>query len=464
MLNVHPSLLPRWRGAAPIERAIMAGDEHTGVSIMRVTAGLDSGPVCLAAPEPIDPQRQLRDARAAPAGARRRAARPRPRRAAGVRRAGRGAGDLRRAHRARGPHARPGRVGGRAGARGPCAAPAHRRAPGPGGLDASSACAPPAWPTTARSSCSRSSRPAAGRCPTPTTCAATPRERRPRAGGACGAGRRRGRAGPGPRAAGHDDEALADRPRDACRRRRRGGDRRVVAGRAPGRRADRGGGLERDRRRGSPLDGGRRRRHVQLRLGHPALVRGRRPGGGRRAGRRRGPRSAARRAVPRRARCGRDVQRRADRRAHRPGSGGRRGEHLAARAATAPSARPVLAALLDQRRDHPRGRRGQPRAGLGGRRARRRLGAARASTRGTGSPAPPLWPPPAAARPCSTALPRGTWPARRPWLPRSPRWWPSVDGGATRRSTRAHIKQVMDAYVSHLDLGERRARPSAALR
>ena len=48
MLNVHPSLLPRWRGAAPIERAIMAGDADTGVSIMRLTAGLDSGPVCLA--------------------------------------------------------------------------------------------------------------------------------------------------------------------------------------------------------------------------------------------------------------------------------------------------------------------------------------------------------------------------------------------------------------------------------
>jgi methionyl-tRNA formyltransferase len=47
MLNVHPSLLPRWRGAAPIERAIMAGDDRTGVSIMRVTAGLDSGPVAL---------------------------------------------------------------------------------------------------------------------------------------------------------------------------------------------------------------------------------------------------------------------------------------------------------------------------------------------------------------------------------------------------------------------------------
>jgi len=47
LLNVHPSLLPRWRGAAPIERTIMAGDERTGVSLMRVTAGLDSGPVAL---------------------------------------------------------------------------------------------------------------------------------------------------------------------------------------------------------------------------------------------------------------------------------------------------------------------------------------------------------------------------------------------------------------------------------
>ncbi len=56
ILNVHPSLLPRWRGAAPIERAIMAGDAETGVSIMRLTAGLDSGPVCLAAAEPIGPQ------------------------------------------------------------------------------------------------------------------------------------------------------------------------------------------------------------------------------------------------------------------------------------------------------------------------------------------------------------------------------------------------------------------------
>ncbi|HEX7610495.1 MAG TPA: methionyl-tRNA formyltransferase, partial [Solirubrobacteraceae bacterium] len=56
VLNVHPSLLPRWRGAAPIERAIMAGDERTGVSIIRLTAGLDSGPVCLSEAEPIGPE------------------------------------------------------------------------------------------------------------------------------------------------------------------------------------------------------------------------------------------------------------------------------------------------------------------------------------------------------------------------------------------------------------------------
>jgi len=54
MLNVHPSLLPRWRGAAPVERAIEAGDSLTGVSIMRPTAELDAGPVCLQASEPIE--------------------------------------------------------------------------------------------------------------------------------------------------------------------------------------------------------------------------------------------------------------------------------------------------------------------------------------------------------------------------------------------------------------------------
>ena len=55
ILNVHPSLLPRWRGAAPIERAIMARDPSTGVCIMRLTAGLDSGPVALRAEVPTGP-------------------------------------------------------------------------------------------------------------------------------------------------------------------------------------------------------------------------------------------------------------------------------------------------------------------------------------------------------------------------------------------------------------------------
>jgi methionyl-tRNA formyltransferase len=56
MLNVHPSLLPRWRGAAPIERAIEAGDEESGVSIMRPTAEFDAGPVCLQRSEAIRPE------------------------------------------------------------------------------------------------------------------------------------------------------------------------------------------------------------------------------------------------------------------------------------------------------------------------------------------------------------------------------------------------------------------------
>jgi methionyl-tRNA formyltransferase len=55
MWNVHPSLLPRWRGAAPIERAIEAGDAETGVTIMRPTAEMDAGPMCVQAAEPIRP-------------------------------------------------------------------------------------------------------------------------------------------------------------------------------------------------------------------------------------------------------------------------------------------------------------------------------------------------------------------------------------------------------------------------
>ena len=52
-INIHGSLLPRWRGAAPIHRAIEAGDTHTGITIMQMDAGLDTGPTLLAQIEPI---------------------------------------------------------------------------------------------------------------------------------------------------------------------------------------------------------------------------------------------------------------------------------------------------------------------------------------------------------------------------------------------------------------------------
>lgn len=54
-LNIHASLLPRWRGAAPIHRAIMAGDASTGICIMQMEAGLDTGPVLLRQATPIAP-------------------------------------------------------------------------------------------------------------------------------------------------------------------------------------------------------------------------------------------------------------------------------------------------------------------------------------------------------------------------------------------------------------------------
>jgi methionyl-tRNA formyltransferase len=54
-LNVHPSLLPRWRGAAPVERAIMAGDRETGVTIHRTTPELDAGPIAAQRAFPIEP-------------------------------------------------------------------------------------------------------------------------------------------------------------------------------------------------------------------------------------------------------------------------------------------------------------------------------------------------------------------------------------------------------------------------
>ena len=54
-LNVHASLLPRWRGAAPIERALLAGDAETGLTVMRMEAGLDTGPILLQRRVPIEP-------------------------------------------------------------------------------------------------------------------------------------------------------------------------------------------------------------------------------------------------------------------------------------------------------------------------------------------------------------------------------------------------------------------------
>jgi methionyl-tRNA formyltransferase len=54
-VNVHASLLPRWRGAAPVERALLAGDERTGVTIMQMDEGLDTGPILLQRAAPIGP-------------------------------------------------------------------------------------------------------------------------------------------------------------------------------------------------------------------------------------------------------------------------------------------------------------------------------------------------------------------------------------------------------------------------
>lgn len=71
-LNVHASLLPRWRGAAPVERAIMAGDNETGVCLMQMDAGLDTGPVFRCSRVRIDPAETggVVEARLADAGAR----------------------------------------------------------------------------------------------------------------------------------------------------------------------------------------------------------------------------------------------------------------------------------------------------------------------------------------------------------------------------------------------------------
>ncbi len=57
-INIHASILPRWRGAAPIARAIEAGDVSTGITIMQMDAGLDTGPMLLAEAVPIPPARR----------------------------------------------------------------------------------------------------------------------------------------------------------------------------------------------------------------------------------------------------------------------------------------------------------------------------------------------------------------------------------------------------------------------
>src|SRR2546423_10165909 len=62
-VNVHFSLLPRWRGAAPVERAIMAGDAETGVCLMQLEAGLDTGPVYACRTIPITPDDTAGDLR-----------------------------------------------------------------------------------------------------------------------------------------------------------------------------------------------------------------------------------------------------------------------------------------------------------------------------------------------------------------------------------------------------------------
>jgi methionyl-tRNA formyltransferase len=56
LINVHASLLPRWRGAAPVHRAVMAGDTETGITIMRVVRELDAGPMLAVARQPIGPE------------------------------------------------------------------------------------------------------------------------------------------------------------------------------------------------------------------------------------------------------------------------------------------------------------------------------------------------------------------------------------------------------------------------
>ena len=126
-LNVHPSLLPRWRGAAPVERAIMAGDRETGVTIHRTTAELDAGPIAAQQSFPIQPEDDAGAIYASGRSDRRRAAGGRARRPVLHAAAG-GRGDLRRQDHGRRPAARLVRTGGGGRQPRPRALAAHRRA------------------------------------------------------------------------------------------------------------------------------------------------------------------------------------------------------------------------------------------------------------------------------------------------------------------------------------------------
>ena len=152
----------------------MAGDERTGVSIMRLTAGLDSGPVCLAAEQPIGPADDYGCAGRAPAGARRGAADRRARARSAVHRAVRGGGHLRGQDRARRQAAGPGPAGERAGAPGAGSAPAHRRPRGAqdgsllgvrrAALAQDAAASEPGCRTPSRSGCCSAARPVCSSC------------------------------------------------------------------------------------------------------------------------------------------------------------------------------------------------------------------------------------------------------------------------------------------------------------
>ncbi len=156
-LNVHPSLLPRWRGAAPVERAIMAGDEKTGVTIIRLVEALDAGPVGAHEAFPIGPEDDAGAVYERAAEVAAQAARP----AAGVvRAAGRRRRDVRGQDRSRRSPARP--LAARpTSSSAVCARSRRTSAPAQTWTAARSRSGAPASPRTARSSRSRCSRRAA---------------------------------------------------------------------------------------------------------------------------------------------------------------------------------------------------------------------------------------------------------------------------------------------------------------